>query len=435
MLAHLNIATFAVVGVLSLVFLWFAAKSTETWLIVAILAHLILALHRREVEGTSVFQAVAYSFLFFPGLIWWFAKKISSGGKIVENWAEFMFVLFLFFALMSIGWAYIDSFSVVKGVREFILFIPYLMIFPMRDYVAEKGAQKIIWAFLIVCIVAAISSIVEYRSAIEVAKFFWQVGASRVRANAAIFLGSVIILYGFIAAKKYNQVLVIAILSMTTIGLVMTFSRGYWIVAIMGIFILSVITKGNARKRVVIFTLISIGSMAAIAFAIFPRMIIDLAEGLLVRFASSNLSDISLQSRFSESLAVLQKIKLSPIIGYGLGAEFSFFDPITYQTATTWYIHNGYLWLIFKFGFVGSFLFLSFYAYMYVKTVSTASRIGGADKIMLLSFVTLMTIMLIINLTSPQFYDRGGILVLSMMWGISAGVRKKESASKLGMDG
>lgn len=397
----------------------------------AILAHLILFVHGHE-ENTSVAAAVAYSLLFFPGLIVWFVTKIAAKEKILENWAELLLIIFIAFAFFSVGWAVLGSFSLLKGIREFALFIPYLFIFPLRDYVAEKGPDRIIWAFLAVCAISGIFSVLEYRSSLEIAKYFWQVASSRVRANAAIALGAFVILYGFVGIKKYNQLLIMALISISALAIAFTFSRGYWIVSLVGVAILAVLTKGKPRKRIVAFTLLSMVALCVAAFAIFPRLFLDLIEGLGTRLASVSLGDLSLRSRFAESAAVLHYFQKSPIIGYGLGGEFSFFNPIPYLTSHTWYIHDGYLFLLFKFGIIGTVMYLTFFGYMFVQTAVQVPGKTGYDKMLLISFVTLMIVMLIVNVTSPQFYNRGSILVLTIIWGIAAGFRKRDAESKTG---
>lgn len=113
-----------------------------------------------------------------------------------------------------------------------------------------------------------------------------------------------------------------------------------------------------------------------------------------------------------------------------MGAEFSFFNPITYGTLTTWYVHNGYLFLLYKFGAVGAFLYLSFYIYILVRTARHAAHVVDEKiKTLLWSLFCVMSSMLVVNLTSPQFYDRVSILVFVTIAGISAGIIKKADES------
>ncbi len=422
---YLNIATLALAGVLGLVFLWWAVKSTETWLIVAILSHLILFLHKRGAD-TSVYQMVAYSLLFFPGLFWWFTKRLIASKRILENSAEFALVIFLGVALLSISWASFYGFSAIKGIREFALFIPYLMYFPIRDYVGEKGEKNILFALLFVCTAVAIFDIVEYRLSIAVAQYFWQIIGKRENLGEPLMMSSIIIMFGFVAAKKYNLALIVTLIAISSIALVLTFSRGYWGATALGLLLFVFIINGAPRKRAVKLGLISVMTVVLVAAIVFPRLLVDLFQGLGTRLAALGGHDLSLQSRLAESSVILSRFQRSPIIGYGMGAEFSFFNPITYRTLTTWYIHNGYLFMVYKFGLVGAFLYLFFYFHMLRVTAAEARGCEDkATKLLLLSFECVMIAMLIVNLTSPQFYDRVALLILTVLWGISSGIVKR----------
>jgi O-antigen ligase len=194
---------------------------------------------------------------------------------------------------------------------------------------------------------------------------------------------------------------------------------------VIGILLLAIAAKGSPRRRILTLSALSLIAVVVVAEVVFPRVFGDLIQGLGVRLAKVGLHDISLENRFVESAAVLKKVVVSPIIGYGLGAEFTFFNIITKFSETTWYIHNAYLFLLYKFGIVGTALYLSAYFYMLIKTARYAFNIEEeSTRVMLLSFVSVMCVMLIVTVTSPQFYDRVAILVLTTIWGISAGIMK-----------
>ena len=427
---HLNIMTLALAGVLGLVLLWFTVRSTETWLIMAILSHLILFLHERGIVETTIYQAVAYSAIFFPGLFWWFTKRVTESRKIIDHWTELGLVAFVIFGLVSIGWATMYGFSLTKGIREFVLFLPYLMYFPLRDYVAENNEQYVVAALLFVALAVAVFNIVQYRLLMITAHYFWQIMGERVNLGEPLMMSSIIIMFGFIAAKKYNFYLVASLIAVSTIALVLTFSRGYWGAGFFGLLLLMYIVKGAPRKRMLRLVLASFAGIILVAAIVFPKLMVDLVAGLAVRLAQLGGRDLSLESRLAESAVVLDHFVRSPVIGYGMGAEFSFFNPINSLTTTTWYIHNGYLFMLYKFGVVGTILYLSFYLHMAITTAREAAGVADEEtRILLYSFFCIMTAMLIVNLTSPQFYDRVALLILTVLWGISSGIAKRNRSS------
>lgn len=425
---HLNIVTLALAGVLGLIVLWLAVKSTGTWLIVAILSHLILFLHKHAITETTLSQALAYSLLFFPGLFWWFGKRFAESKRIVEHWTEFALLAFLGFAFLSIGWAALEDFSMLKGVREFALFLPYLMYFPLRDYIAEHDEMHVVFTLLFVAIVVALFDIVEYRLSMVTAKFFWQVMGARENVGEELMVSSIIIMFGFIALKRYNFFLLAGLIAISTIGLVLTFSRGYWGTGLFALVLLTIILKGTPRKRIIRFGLLSAGAVVLVAAIVFPRLLLDLVGGLGARISQLGGQDLSLQSRLAESAVVIREFMANPVIGYGMGARFSFFNPIDNMTTTTWYVHNGYLFMLFKFGLIGTILYLSFYFRMLGVTAhEAASATDEKLKVLLYSFLCIMISMLLVNFTSPQFYDRVAVLILATLWGISAGVMKRNT--------
>lgn len=418
-------------GVASLFFWWLMVKSTETWLIVAILAHLILFLHKHAASETSIYQAAAYSLIFFPGLIWWFTKRLSESKKIIYHWSELVFVAFIGYALASLSWASVYGFSLFKGLREFVLFVPYLMYFPLRDYIAENDEGHIIKAFLFVAIAVSIFDVVEYRLSMIVAQYFWQVASSRENVGEPLMVSAIVIMFGFIAAKRYNFYFIAGLIAISALALVLTFSRGYWGTGAFGLLLLVAILKGAPRKRIIKFGLISTLGIILIVSIVFPKLLMDLVLSLGTRIGQLGGQDLSLQSRLSESAVVLNHFRSSPILGYGMGAEYTFFNPITDFNPTTWYIHNGYLFMLYKFGLVGTVLYLTFFLRMLGLVRREAYRsIDAKTRILLLSFFCVIVSMMIVNLTSPQFYDRVAILVLVVIWGVSAGISERNERSE-----
>lgn len=413
------------VGLLGTLAYIYILTSTERWIIVAIIVHLVMFL--RPPHATTSFVAGAtYSVVVFPGLIIWFIKKFFSDEKIVENWGELTFLIFVAIALMGVVLARVNGYSISNALKEASVFIPYLILFPIREVVAEKGEEKILWTLLAVGVVAAVYDVVKYRLSLSAAQFFWQVIGSRELGNEPLFMSSLLILFGFWAAKRYNQFGVLFLIAVNAIALVLSFSRGYWIGAFLGLSLLLLITRGTSRKRIAQLCGISLFSMALVSFMLFPRIFLDIIGGIGSRVAHTGLSDPSLANRLAESAGVIKYIKRSPIVGYGMGASFSFYNLLYDFTDTGLYVHNAYLYLLFKSGLVGLVTYLLFYLYMITSTFMTALKSKViTEKTMLLSFVSIMSVMMVVSLSSPQFYERVPVLILTVLWGISAGKSKK----------
>lgn len=392
-------------------------KRTERWIPVAILSHCLLFL--QEAKGISALD-ILFSIIFFGGLIIWFVKKFTEGESVIRDGYDLIFVFFLAYAFLGIFVATLYGFSFFKGLREFLLFVPYLLYMPIREYIkGKRQVDIVVWSLLVVIVIVGATDIIKYRLNMTMAQYFWQVISGREAAFESLFMSGVILLATFYSARQYNRIIVPITLGVTVVALAITFSRGYWIGAAIGISLLIAFFPSEARKRLLVLSSISLLASIAIVYILFPRIFTDILQGLVARLAATGLGDVSLQNRFAESSAVLSLVAQSPIIGYGLGSLFSFYNLIFHETSTTWYIHNVYLFMMFKFGAVGTILFLIFY----FRKISDAVKIAIKhsylfDRVIMISFASIMVVMLIISVTSPQFYDRASILILSVVWGI-----------------
>ena len=136
---------------------------------------------------------------------------------------------------------------------------------------------------------------------------------------------------------------------------------------------------------------------------------------------------------------MLGKILDNPIAGYGLGVEFIRFYFFENYHLLTSYVHNGYLAVWYKFGLPGLFVFLGI-AFQILKkgfrlfrlsryATNSDSAVNSVEStqtistliplkiqtILSLSIVSLMSGMLLVNITSPQFLAFDSILVMTIM--------------------
>ena len=393
------------------------------WLVVAIMSHLLLFMRTNISKGemSNVGMAeIAFSALFFPGLILWFIKRFRGNEVFVEGWEDLVTILFVIYAFLGIGIAVSQGFSFEKGLREFLLFVPLLFIFPVRKEARKEGGKNwIIWTFLTMSIVVALFSVVKYRLDLSAAKYLWQIAADRQQREESLYMVSIMVLSAFLVGRHRWKPMILVLLAIDLFALAITFSRGYWITTAVGLFALVFLLRGQARRRMITLSALAMLLAFVVGVVILPRIFGALFTGIGERFSSVSINTLSLQDRLAESEAVLHKITMSPIVGYGLGALFSFFDIIRHGTIETWYIHNGYLFILFKFGIVGFCLFFA----MYLKRVLTLMNLWRrtketADNPLVSSFLLIPVMMLFLSVTSPQFDDRGSLLILSIIWGI-----------------
>jgi O-antigen ligase len=212
--------------------------------------------------------------------------------------------------------------------------------------------------------------------------------------------------------------------------LIITKARGYWIDAAFGIFILMLIIERHHKLR--LSALISIGPIVAFALITlaFGNLGFLLIEGVIDRFSTletAAVTDISLVNRFNEAAHVWDKIQRNPFLGYGLGAEFSFYNWIYRSTLTGTFIHNGYVALWFKLGLPGLLLMIIFWWSTALKGYMIYAQGSCPDKyrmIALAASVSLISIFPSVNTSSPFFMD-DQMLSMTILAGLCTGLYER----------
>jgi O-antigen ligase len=237
-------------------------------------------------------------------------------------------------------------------------------------------------------------------------------------------------------AQRWVRWLSLCILLFFSLSLVLTFSRGYWIGTLVGIVVLFLLARPSERRRLGFLTVIGVCGSIGLMFLVFPSIFVDLVVTVVNRFFSSALAfeDVSVTNRFAESRAVWQLISANPIAGAGLGSEIAFYHLLRRATQHTFYIHNAYLYLWFKFGIVGLIVFLTaFLSKIRVGITWLANCGNDARRVSVMAAVAILVAMLEITITSPQFYARDSILIITICWatiGSSlSGTREKKAHS------
>lgn len=427
-MSFVTIIAGAVVG---LALYGFILADDERWLVVAILCHILLFVKGSPIGGGSHLTPVGvtdilFSVVFFPGLALWFFRRIRAHEVILEGWADVVVIIFLAYAFASILIAHLQGFSFEKGLREFLLFVPLLLIFPVRrEAQKEHGVRLMIWTLLITSIAVGLVIIVRYKMDLMEAHYLWQVVGNRQQKEESLYMSGIIILFAFLVGRKYPAPLIFILLGLEMFSLAVTFSRGYWITTMLGLLASVFFIKGQARRRIFILMGGGIALAAIVALVVLPHIFGSLLTGLLERAGSISPDTLTLRARLVESEAALHKFIQNPVIGYGMGALFSFFNIITDITIRTWYIHNAYIFLLFKFGLVGFLLFMS----MYLKRVTELwslwrKTVLTPENSFVSALLLIPLMMLFISATSPQFFDRGSLMILAVIWGIGESMLK-----------
>jgi hypothetical protein len=125
-----------------------------------------------------------------------------------------------------------------------------------------------------------------------------------------------------------------------------------------------------------------------------------------------------LSSRIAESRSLLDNwIPSSLLIGNGFGASFTFPDPISGITARPVFIHNAYIWALYKFGIPVTLLLASLVAYPLLRLLTSyPPRRTTFDHALTSGIVAITGVGLAVNFTSNQFTNFDGVLNFTLCW-------------------
>jgi O-antigen ligase len=410
-------AAFIPIAIIVLVGGIISFRSPIVALCVIILFHIIIL---EPTEGISIGEIV-FGIYFFGYLTFWFFNKIFiQHEKILQTIPDVFLISYVAMCFVSIVMALVLNTSILKWFREFLTIASLLLYFPAREALKSERNVKIAGAaFIGLVLVFALKNIWQYRTASLAASYLWEVLGSRKPHNAHLFFGGSVVMAGlFIHARSLKlRLLFGSVMSIVLVGLIVSFTRGFWIATLIGLGFLFLFLDADKRKSFLLFSTAGTASAVVVVSVFFPHVSSFLLQTIIHRFTSSGsaFEDMSVIERVVESRAAIHEIMQSPLVGHGFGSTFSFYNILDKSTVTTWYIHNAYLFLLYKVGVIGAFLFLGFYAGVISEGLSAAKKLknGVFDREINITVVAVFIGMLAVALTSNMFIEKESLLMIS----------------------
>jgi O-antigen ligase len=201
-------------------------------------------------------------------------------------------------------------------------------------------------------------------------------------------------------------------------ALAATFTRGFWIAAVIAIVLLFLLAEGRKKLTLLFWSMVVVVGGVTGAVVVFGGFGQAAIMSLFARFVSSGeaLQDVSFTNRIAESAAILDAIFGSPFIGHGFGTSFRFFNLLVNTTVETWYAHNGYLFLLFKVGLIGTTAFFGFYATVLWRGFVLARIVppGSAKRAFVHGSWAVLASLLVVTVTSNVFIEREPLLLIAL---------------------
>lgn len=417
---------FLIVAVLGLVYSYFIFRNTFLGILTVIIFHLFVI---KSTEELNVFE-ILFGLTFLAVISgWFFGKKLKYQERILNSNTEYLLFFFIVVCFFSVLPAIIFKVNLFKWFRELVPFMTLLLFFPIVDQsFKKKYIILIICAFLALGYYVAFHNLLFYKSAVETADKFWQLTAYRQTANEPILFVSLTLSLSLALFTKSKKILIALVFSIAlfAIALFATFSRGYWLGAIISISFIFILSPKN--KKIKIFGYLIIFMIIGIVFVsvFFGQLGEFIFKAIGERFTSigTSFKDVSLVNRIKESEAVIEQIKSNPIMGYGLGYTY-WFKSLIPREMPTWYVHNGYLFVLLKLGLLGILCLLGFYSTILIHGIKSIKKLNDDDiKAILIALVACLFAMLPLNITSPQFIQKDSLLIITLSAGIIESINR-----------
>jgi O-antigen ligase len=301
-----------------------------------------------------------------------------------------------------------------------MIFFYTLFYFPIKAYL---GKREHFIEFLIIAAIALIindlGQFYDYYSKLEEGgmQYAYQLAAA-VRINQAIYGFTIIsgIILFFVPQPKSTRILIFVMVALTTLALIITFSRTYWAIIIAELVILLIFFPLKYKVQLSLY----IGTIAIVFVVLTNLFFGDISKVLYQvlenRFASTTQgkSDLSVETRLVEWKVAISKIEEYPLGGNGFAKKFPYYNPIVHSTFNSHIIHNGFLFIMHRVGIPMALMYFFCIIYFLLKSFITTLRLKDNFYrfISLSGFLGILALM-VANMTSPLFTYRDGAFTVA----------------------
>lgn len=311
-------------------------------------------------EGIQL-EEVVYGLYYYSFLLYWYGRRLLRREAFIHTRTDWALALFGGGGLAAgicLGLLFGGSLALIRW--EATAFAMLGLYFPVKELCRQEryGPEIVLAIFFWLGLFVAIRNLLNFREIILAATEAWQVADARPGLNDMQLLipglASLVLLLN--ERTWFRRLLLLGAFLLFTGSLILAKSRGFWIDFAFGVFLLLFLLQGRQRWHLIIFLVGGASVMIALVLTFFGPLADLVFAGTIKRFDTLDTAltqDRSLVNRFIESRAVWDGVRKNPILGYGFGTTFSYFDINFLTTRTKSFIHNGYIALWFKLGLGG----------------------------------------------------------------------------------
>lgn len=391
-------------------------------------------------DGTQPTE-VLYGLYYLAFLGHWFLTRIFLYREpIFESRESRVLALFIVLATASVGLTLLFGGDLRFYIGEWLSLSFLALYFPVREVVTRHkyGLHAVMAAVLILALWVFTRNVLNYQQILLDAAYAWQVTRGRAVTNTSILMVPLFVSLVFLlhTPKLRTAWMSGSVFAVFFAGLIISQSRGYWVAFAGACVVLLLLMPGRQRLRLFGIGAASVAGIVGLGYVLLGDVFILVATGMLDRvlsIGSAATTDISLINRFRETSVVMGKVMENPILGYGMGVPFSFWD-LTFLPPfhhVTTFLHNGYVALWYKFGIWGLGMVLYFWGSAIWQAVK-AYRADGSLFLRLsnLGVAGILISLVISAITSNPFYINDPMFMFGIATGAAAGARELLKAGK-----
>lgn len=391
-------------------------------------------------EGVQVDEVAFAIYFLLYAAHWLFIRVVIQGEPLLRDASDWFVALFLVYVIGSLALTVLHRGDLLMALNEGFNFSLLALYFPFRDVCEreERGLTVLFSLVIILGLVASLRNFLHFQAILSDATYAWQIARGRVMVNEMFLLvAALITLTTALYARRITWILIYSgLFGTTSVALILTQSRAYWVDLALGVFLLFLLIDLQRKKRFVVLGALGAFSFVGVLYLLVGDFLFLLAYGLadrLLSLQSATSSDISLINRFFEMEALWALIKVNPIIGYGMGVKFTFFDAISHANWVKTFAHNGYMMLWFKFGLVGLSLILGLWGRsLWVAFRTAREHTASLDVRMFALALGICLIALIPSHNSSATFSTGDtVLMFGLLTGWISGLSRRATIAPL----
>lgn len=389
--------------------------------------------HKPGVQITEVIYGI-YAMFF---LATWFAMDLAGRRTLVGSAETKILLLFGLYVTALVPVAFMNGGTPHTVVREVTSLTMLGFLFPIRDVCtrSERGVRSLLTIGVVLSVFVVVRNLVLYQTALGDADRLSEIIGGRIIANDHVMAASALVSLVFLlhARRAWHVVGLAAVFMLSIGGLILTMSRGFWVAFIWGMLFIIATVDRKRKARLVLYGALATLPLIVVGVVFFGSLVSLYFDGLVERLFSvgdSLTKDVSMLGRVYEARGALRRIAENPVLGHGPGVPFTFTSILTRAEATTVFVHNGYVYLWYAFGLLGTGLMLALGGRAIWAGFETY-RAEGAPRLLRLTGLASASALFAFTLsamTSNPFYHKDYLLGLAFLMGLAYGVRAQQVA-------